>query len=149
MDPPKHLGLKECHHKKGHSPCAYAYIRKLQGADKTLRALYFRRDGPPGDASRGLKKSFRFLKRAESRQIAAICRKQYAESRHVQDLTRWGPKAQRISESNTTRHHQLNAFATFSSLSPKSYFHLIIPNSNTKFKVKQIEKNHLDFICQI
>ena len=29
---------------------------------------------PPGDASRGLKRSFRFLKRAESRQIAAMCR---------------------------------------------------------------------------
>ena len=95
-DPPKHLGAKEWHPKMGHPACAYAYIRKFQGADKTLRALYFRRDGPPGDASRGLKKSFRFLKRAESRQIAAICRKQYAESRHVRYLTRIGPKALRI-----------------------------------------------------
>ena len=95
-DPPKHLALGKWHHKKGQSACAYAHIQKFQGADARVRALYFRRDGPPGDASRGLKKSFRFLKRAESRQIAAICREQYAESRYVDDLTRTGPKALRI-----------------------------------------------------
>ena len=30
-----------------------------------------------------------------------------------------------------------NSILTFLHLSPKSYFHLIIPNSNSKFKVKQ------------